>query len=551
MNNEESAKNILDRYVEQYVEDFFAKNISSLQILPMIKVTDFNAEVCRNDFAGIPKQPVVDTNNMVSGIGKLLPKLVTYSSQEQRAENGNRQQVFVEARKTLRELGMLLKFRNQADGEQYGVTQCKVISNDVIEIRKMVTDEEAIEHADRNALLDGEHDDRKDVLNRIDTLMKNAVQSSRFGGYIEPKQELAAYTDIGRQYLEFYISEYAEAEAFADSSMIGPLTFSQWKRIAINVCALGFAKSLLEDIDLLKRGRFTLEAFSLMPPSRISSEELRECFYVSEIPNCQNIFDQITSCLILSEENAEADYGGHGVQPILIRIGDEVLMPRYSRLGNPYMFLVTRLAQVYRGEIRRIVSEREKKFQDDLSERLDSEYYLYGNPNVFLYRPNKTILTDIDSVIYEKETNCLYLIQLKWFALYDSFEQRESQYEKLQDKGNEWIDKVQRWVDTTPPIEVLKHVGFENIDIDPKTLQIRLVMLNRGWTRFSGKEVFENTAAWISWSRLCWMLRGAPLRGSKLAEAWDQAMQTQTIPFQPAGNRYEYKFPGLTVIVFD
>jgi hypothetical protein len=121
----------------------------------------------------------------------------------------------------------------------------------------------------------------------------------------------------------------------------------------------------------------------------------------------------------------------------------------------------------------------------------------------------------------------------------------------LQEKGTEWIGKVQQWVDTTPSLDVLKHIGFENADIDLETLQIRLVMLNRGWTRFSGKELFENTAAWMSWSRLCWMLRGAQLAGSQLGEAWHQAIQTQAVPYHPAGNRYEYQFPRLTVIILE
>lgn len=314
---------------------------------------------------------------------------------------------------------------------------------DVLEIRKAVADEESLEHAERNAILDGEHADRANVRRRIDTLMEQTVLSRCVRGYAGSSQELAAYKDIGRQYLEFYISEYAEAEAFADSSIIGPLTFAQWKRIAINVCALGFAKALLKDLDLFERGRFTVEGFSLMPPTCISAEELRECFHVPETSGCPDLFDQIASCLILSEANADADYGASGAQPILVRVRDELLMPRHTRLGNPYMFLATRLAQIYRHELRRIVLEREKKFQDDLTQRLAPEYYLFGTPNVLLYRANRTLLTDIDAVVYEKETNCLYLVQLKWFAIYEDFDERENQYEKLQEKGTEWIDKVQ------------------------------------------------------------------------------------------------------------
>lgn len=553
MNDEASVKIILDRYVTQYIDNFFSasQGLSVQRMRTMIKVADFSAELCRHDFAGVPKQPVADTNAIVRGIGELLPKLIVRSAQEQVVEMDNGPEVFATMRTTLRETGTMLQFQRSANAEQYGLTQCRAVAADVLEIRKMVVDEEASEHADRNALLDGEHADRANVRQRIDTLMEQTFQSRRVGGYAGSSQELAAYKDIGRQYLEFYISEYAEAEAFADSSIIGPITFAQWKCIAINVCALGFAKALLEDLDLFERRRFTVEGFSLMPPTRVSAEELRECFHVPETSGCQDLFDQIASCLILSEVNADTDYGASGAQPILVRVRDEVLMPRYARLGNPYMFLVTRLAQVYRHELRRIVSEREKKFQDDLTQRLAPGHYLFGTPNVLLYRADRTPLTDIDAVVYEKESNCLYLIQLKWFAMYEDFEERENQYEKLREKGTEWIDKVQRWIDRTPPVNVLKHVGLESAGIDPETLQIRLIMLNRGWTRFSGKEMFGTKAAWVSWSRLSWMLRGAQLRGSQLNEAWRQAMQTQALPHNPTGSRHENLLPGLTVIVYD
>lgn len=553
MNDEESVKIILDRYIAQYLDNFFAasQGLSVQHILTMIKVADFSAELCRNDFAGVVKQPVADTNIIARGIGELLPKLVIRSTQEQPIAIDNGPQVFAAARTTLRETGALLKFQRQANAEQYGLNQCNVLAADVLEIKKVVTDEEALEHADRNALLDGEHADRAGIRRQIDTLMEQTVRTRRVDGYAGSRQELAAYKEIGRQYLEFYISEYVEAEAFADSSIIGPLSFAQWKRIAINVCALGFAKASLEDINLLERGQFTIEGFSLMPLTRISAEELHECFHIPEVSGCPDLFDQIASCLILSEVNASADYGPHGASPILVRVRDKVFMPRYARLGNPYMFLLTRLAQVYRHDLRRIVSERERKFQDDVSQRLAPEYYVFGTPNAPLYRANKTLLTDIDAVVYEKETNFLYLVQLKWFALYEDFEDREEQYDKLREKGTEWIEKVQGWVDRTPSVDLLKHVGLGSAGADPETLRVRLIMLNRGWTRFSGKEMFDTRAAWMSWSRLSWMLRGAQLCGSQLDEAWQKAMQTQSLPYNPTGSRHENRFPGLTVVVCD
>lgn len=63
----------------------------------MIKVADFSAELCRNDFAGVPKQPVADTNVIVRGIGELLPKLIVRSGQEQVVEMENGPAVFATA----------------------------------------------------------------------------------------------------------------------------------------------------------------------------------------------------------------------------------------------------------------------------------------------------------------------------------------------------------------------------------------------------------------------------------------------------------------------
>jgi hypothetical protein len=554
MADKASSKSVIDGYIGQFMGEFerATEGFEVPNALAMIKVADFEITLARGDYAGIPRQSGNVYRAISKGICVLLPKLLGRMTDGQPAAQPNSIPFYQRVRSGVGLMGDLLAVQRSIDNEQYGLTQCHVLAPQVIEIRRLAEDEEALEHADRNALLDAEHNDRDEIKRRIDTMLANERQAHADRSYPCSPHELAAFTEIGRRYLEFYLPEYPEAEAFADDSIIGPLTFAQWRGIAIKVCALAFAKAELEDGTLQLNGQYDPAGFLLMTPTRISDAELRACFDVAGMPNSAAIFDELAACLILSKDNATAEYGPDVALPCLIRIGEDVFITRYGRLGNPYLFLVARLAKVYAFQMRRLSKERETPFQTDLQRRLDGGDYLFGTPSVTLYHTGKVPLTDIDAVVYEKATNCLYLVQLKWLAVYSSdFKLREKQYNELQTKGAAWLDKVKEWVSKRTFTNVLQHVGVDDASINVSTLQIRYLLLNRGWTRFSAKEAFDTRGAWISWSRLCWLMRCASDSASRLDEAWREASESRAQPLRPTGERRETALPGLTVVFYD
>ena len=64
---------------------------------------------------------------------------------------------------------------------------------------------------------------------------------------------------------------------------------------------------------------------------------------------------------------------------------------------------------------------------------------------------------------------------------------REKQHDELLNKAGGWVQKIANWVGEVGPDKVLHTVGLGNDAIDPAKLTIRLLVLNRWWTRFSGR----------------------------------------------------------------
>lgn len=552
MHAEESVQSILERYVENSIGDVIRAGAErpTQHILTMIKVADFYAELAQRDFAGVRKDPKGLAKVMILAIGRLLPEMMKATRVDAGITLPATDTEFQAVRNSMVETGQLLDLKTLADGEEYKLVACRVCGPDEIEIRTVTASEEALEHRDRDALLDAEHSERLDDRKRIDNSFEQAWRARFAAGPVGDSQALAAFRETGRRYLEFFASEYAEADAFAGGTEIGPLTFAQWKQIIVNVCSLGFAKAWLEDITLLEKRQFNPLGFLTLIPTQISDAELRECFQVPGVPEQSELFEKVKACLVLDEKNANLDYGPDGAIPCLVSLGGAMFAPRYSRLGNPYLFLVQCLAKVYSFQMRRILAERESKFQDDLVALLRSNLYLFGEPNVKLPEGKQT-LTDIDSVVYERSTNCLYLIQLKWLAVYArELARREKQHDELLNKAGGWVQKVDNWVGEVGHDKVLQTVGLGDMAIDPAKLTVRLLVLNRWWARFSGKEPFDVRAAWLSWSRLKLLAREVPSGSAPLDYIYLRAQSMLMPVFTPVTTPKSYTIAGLTVNVY-
>lgn len=552
MNDEVSVESILDCYVNKCITDAIADGAecASKQILAMIKVADFHAELARKDFAGVRKQPNGVMRTINQGISTLLPKLIAANGFDTAVKLPATDDEFQAVRSRLMQTGELLKLQQFAKAEQYQLVKCRVLAPDEIEIRKMAADEEAAEYNDRNALLDAQHAERLDERRHLDLLFQQTVEFRDTAGPSGYWQAFAELRSVGRSYLELFAVDYAEADAFANDTKIGPLTFSQWKYIILNIWSLGFAKACLEDIFLIESGRFSPHGFLTLTPTRISDAELRECFRVPGVPEQPGLLEQVKTCIILTTENAKIDYDPDGAMPCLVGIGGAVFAPRCSRLVNPYQFLVQRLAKVYSFQMRRILAEREKQFQDELMALLGNDLYIFGDANVDLFK-RKQKITDIDAVIYEKPTGCLYLVQLKWLAVHaNELDRRERQYDELQTKAGDWVHKVAEWVCRVGRDEVLQTVGLGGRVTDPTKLKIRLFVLNRWWGRFSGKDPFDARAAWLSWSRLRWIMRDVTTGSPPLNYVYGKAMRMLPPPFTVAAKPHRYVVAGLTVNLY-
>lgn len=447
-----------------------------------------------------------------------------------------------------------MNFKRLATGEKYGMTKCSVHSPEIVEINLVGDNLERLEHADRNALLEAERNDRNLARLAIENAESDLLQKTlNVRGYTDSTQEFEDLRKIFRLRARLNMPVYAEADEFANKTQIGPLQFRDWKKIAINLCAIGATKAHLEDRSLARSGKLTKINFLENPPILISKEELELCFRIPALDEDPRIRDEILSCFLLDPKYAhEMPESIDAPAPLLVSVQNEILMPRYSRIGNPYAFLLYRLKKIYDSKMSRVKDDRERQFRNDLERRLDSSKYFFVQRSLTLRRSDKSILTDVDAAVYEKQSNTLYFIQLKWLAvLARDIRTRESQYTNLINPATEWVGKVHNWIALNSSKIILEKAGLRNLVCDDTTFQIRLMVVHRWWTRFSGKPPYDNRATWLSWPRFSLLLRQYNSSNCPLSCAWHNGNAVDGLNSSEALNKHStyYNFPGLKVVI--
>lgn len=284
---------------------------------------------------------------------------------------------------------------------------------------------------------------------------------------------------------------------FSEDDTFGPFTYGNLLDFAFDIvkaglmhrdCCMALAEKTKHQVYL--RDLLT-HAFSIDKFTKVYAQ------YIDGHPDDAR---QLLSCFVIDKENFQhhLDYPKAVPAPFFKLGNDTVLQSSIGCLENPIFFLNRELKNRYPKDYFNAVNRREIRFRNQLYSLFDQENIIKIHENIVLKFGSK-ILTDIDAILFDKETKTLGLFQLKWQDTFSTnFRERFSRITNLVPKSIEWIDRVQGWLSQVDPknaLETLKIPGETKINT------CHLFIIARNHVHFTNVPLDER-AIWASWHQI-------------------------------------------------
>lgn len=440
--------------------------------------------------------------------------------------------------------GSLAFLRRMAALERFGLATTEEISSDHYRISVSAgIPEEASRYLrsmlseDRDTSLSAR---KRKYWNKLHARMKKYVQPSDdwFIRYDNDWEIIKAYRENAR----LFAHSFPEGEAFPDATLIGDRTFGDWKE-ACNQ-ALG---RILTHIDFatflhIKKPSIALDNVLTIFIRRDDAEEV---WKEAGLPPSQ--IGATMRALTLEHEDLDGWEQAFEV-PTVFYIGmgkNFLLLPCFGALLNPYFALFRHLRDRYRVDWDRAVDSREAVFRANLGALFSQSRFLVPEHGFKLRRESGSVITDIDALIFDRETGDIALVQLKWHDVFGfSLKERESRRKNIE-KANEWVKRVVSWVDGRSSQEVAAALGIEG---PPSYRPPILYVVARYEARFSGDHVYDDRACWLGWPEMQAVYKHL-LSGSDspLLEIPVRVKEGESYFDQPEFLSRDFTFPDLTV----
>lgn len=198
-----------------------------------------------------------------------------------------------------------------------------------------------------------------------------------------------------------------------------------------------------------------------------------------------------------------ATYGAWPAAPApLVQISrDAVAWSIAGTLAAPLEFLLTQLRARFRPEWDRAVDSREDRFREEL-------YHLFTGlaPDRFAtvnhavaIREDGHLLTDVDALVFDRETGDLALFQLKWQdSLGFSGPRLASGRRNFTSTTSIWASRLKEWMRKRSLEAAGGALGLSTADC-ARVTGVRLFVVGRNFAHFSGVERKDEHIAWATW----------------------------------------------------
>lgn len=216
--------------------------------------------------------------------------------------------------------------------------------------------------------------------------------------------------------------------------------------------------------------------------------------------------EQIFSCISLNKENFEyyLKYPSAAL-PMYVQVSDNTLVRLISGcLGNPFDLLYRELKRKFNKDYFKAVNRREERFRNQLFTLFPDEHVIKLPKGVVINIDGRK--TDIDAILFDTKTMTLGLFQLKWQdPFFRSMKERFSRISNLFKKANEWIEKVEYWLNNIDKKNILnslqinKHYkGKDKLFLN----EVYVFVLSRNNINFTNVENLDERVAWGTWYQM-------------------------------------------------
>ena len=226
---------------------------------------------------------------------------------------------------------------------------------------------------------------------------------------------------------------------------------------------------------------------------------------------------------------------------------DWVVRSITGTLHNPFHFVLRELKRRFPADWDKAVDSREVLFRFDMAHAFSRFKHTVFHPRGI---DISTSLgkTDIDVFAYDAVHKTAGLFQLKWQDPFcGSMRERESRKRNFLKNGNEWVGKACEWSGGREMARTLISMGLAK-DIAEGIKAVKVFVVGRNFSQFSGEFETDPRAAWGNWSQVQRLLDGISVDDAPFEKLYD--LLKQEIPANRAPKylgRTELKVGGITV----
>lgn len=286
---------------------------------------------------------------------------------------------------------------------------------------------------------------------------------------------------------------------FDNNDLFGEIEYRKY--IDIVECIIGVGIKHSDACFMVKNRNSRVKLENLLTYTQSKEKAINDYawYFGWDVAEVQQIFEAIT----LTKENYDyyLEYPSTP-PPVFIEVGGKLLMRSIAGcFANPFSILNRELKRKYKKDYDKALNNRENRFRKELFVFFPQERIVKIQKEIRI--SFESICTDIDAILFDKQTGTLGLFQLKWQDPYAaSMRERFSRITNLFPKAHEWISKIKYWLSSNTEKTILNSLQIDKeLDKPVKINEVCIFVLSRNQVNFTGVEL-DDSVAWSSWYQL-------------------------------------------------
>jgi hypothetical protein len=551
------VRTAVNRHIEIWLDELVSIHAAHKEkyIGALVKCTD------RYALMPVPVIPFLRQNrhDLLAGIGVLLSRFLPIAPQVECDDITTCSKALIEkqAELDLIKAGKLFRLQRMAGFEREGLFQSEQISVNHYAIRAIIADTERFERQDEEWIVRRNRSktqvSRNDVDQRIFERLNN-VNIHDYANVNAGELQIRAFDPelftLSKMQASFLWSEYNESSSFPDDAVLGSRTFGEWREICQTAAAninmyllyagkaraekMTGAENLMNNLTRFVGNCFESGLFQAGPDDTrdFNTEDVHDIFFLNA-EDAKRLYDE-----------------GEIPLPYGIKWGNGLVLPVFGYLGNMTYTLVNNLRSKFKDDWQAMVDLREPTLQAELASLFKDSNHTIGkwNLNITTLHGN----TDTDGAIYELESNCLYIFQLKCPDVWArNLNQRRNRLHDLA-KANKWIERLNSWIKNTPKSDIVLGLELDRAVEDIEGMTVRLFVVCQSDTRIStATDIYNRDAAWVSWPRLQRLVLECKTPNQSLEHAYNECAKLDVRQHVQTGKHTVFEFKNLLVDFYE